>query len=92
MKTKIFYVCSYGGSGSKMLCTALQKYGQVEHIHSRNPPDKLCYIGKQNGGNTYEEWFNDVNIPEAELKKYVVLFIYRNPSFPFRADFCMPNI
>ena len=55
METKIFYVCSYGGSGSKMLCAALRKYGKVEHIHSRNPPDKLCYIGKQNGGNTYEE-------------------------------------
>ena len=91
METKIFYVCSYGGSGSKMLCAALRKYGKVEHIHSRNPPDKLCYIGNQHGGNTYEEWFNDIIIPEAELKKYFVLFIYRNPSFAIPSRFLYPE-
>ena len=43
---KTFYVCSYGGSGSKMLCSALRKYGNTKHIHSRKPPEKLEYIGK----------------------------------------------
>mgnify|MGYP000161795379 CR=1 FL=1 len=73
MSKKIFYVCSYGGSGSKMLCKALGKYGKVKHIHSRNPPDKLTYVGKEKGGNTYCEWFNKVPIPENNLKNYSVL-------------------
>ena len=32
MSEKIFYVCSYGGSGSYMLCNALKKYGQIKHL------------------------------------------------------------
>ena len=47
---KTFYVCSYGGCGSKMLCNALQNYGHVKHVHSRYPPDKLQYIGNEKGG------------------------------------------
>ena len=35
---KIFYVCTYGGSGSKALCNALEEYGTAYHIHSRVPP------------------------------------------------------
>jgi hypothetical protein len=87
---KIFYVCSYGGSGSKMLCEALNKYGKVHHIHSRNPPDKLEYIGCQKGGNTYHEWFNGIVIPENELKNYYVIYIYRNPSFSIPSRFQNP--
>ena len=77
--SKVFYVCSYGGSGSNMLCSALNKYGETKHIHSRNPPDSLEYIGKEKGGNTYMEWFNGIKIPENELHKYNVIFIYKNP-------------
>ena len=44
---KHFYVCSYGGSGSKMLCSALNKYGKTTHIHSRMPPNNLEYIGNE---------------------------------------------
>ena len=29
MSKKHFYVCSYGGSGSKMLCSALSAYGET---------------------------------------------------------------
>jgi len=87
----IFYVCSYGGSGSKMLCEALSKYGVAEHIHSRNPPDKLEYLGKQNGGNTYFEWFNGIPIPEDKLKNYYVLYIYRNPIFSIYSRLQNPN-
>lgn len=90
MENKIFYVCSYGGSGSYMLCNALAQYGQVEHIHSRNPPDKLEYTGTKNGGNAYGEWFNGISIPEEELEKYHVIFIYRNPSFSIPSRFLNP--
>ena len=87
MNKKIFYVCSFGGSGSKMLCSALKVYGKVKHIHSRNPPNNLEYIGNEKGGNTYSEWFNGVVIPEEELKYYYVIYIYRNPSFSIPSRF-----
>lgn len=88
---KIFYVCSYGGSGSKMLCEALEKYGETKHIHSRNPPDNLEYIGKDKGGKTYEEWFNGIEIPEKEIMNYYVIYIYRNPSFSIPSRFKNPQ-
>ena len=75
MNEKCFYVCSYGGSGSKMLCKALNAYGKTKHIHSRKPPNKLEYIGYENGGNTYEEWFNGVVIPEENLKYYFSILL-----------------
>jgi len=74
--TKVFYVCSYGGCGSFMLCKALKKYGKVYHIHSRNPPDKLQHIG---GPKCYEEWFNGENVSENELSNYHVIYLYKNP-------------
>jgi len=40
-----------------MLVNALEKFGKVEHIHSRNPPNKLEYCGNEKGGNTYFEWY-----------------------------------
>lgn len=80
MNNKTFYVCSFGGSGSKMLCEALNRYGETEHIHSRNPPELLEYTGKKNGGNCYNsEWFNSIKIPQHDIHKYNVIFIYRNP-------------
>lgn len=87
MNKKIFYVCSYGGSGSHMLCRALNKYGKTKHIHSRKPPNNLEYIGNEKGGNTYVEWFNGVVIPEEKLKYYYVIYIYRNPSFSIPSRF-----
>jgi len=90
MNKKCFYVCSYGGSGSKMLCSALNAYGETKHIHSRKPPNNLEYIGCEKGGNTYAEWFNGVVIPEEKLKYYYVIYIYRNPSFSIPSRFS-PN-
>ena len=87
MEEKTFYVCSYGGSGSTVLSKALKSFGKVEHIHSRNPPDKLEYVGNNNGGNAYIEWFNGITIPENELKNYIVIYIYRNPSFSIPSRF-----
>ena len=84
---KIFYVCSFGGSGSIMLQNALKQYGETEHIHSRNPPDKLEYTGKKGGGRTKGLWFNGKVIPENELDDYYVLYIYRNPSFSIPSRF-----
>jgi len=79
--TRYFYVCSYGGCGSTVLCNALKPYGQVEHIHSRNPPEQLEYIGQNGGGSPdiYHEWFNGIPIPEPQVHQYTVLYIYRNP-------------
>jgi len=79
MTRKIFYICSFGGCGSTMLCAALKKFGIVKHVHSRNPPNKLEYIGKENGGKSYIEWFNGIKIPENIIKNYYVIYIYRNP-------------
>ena len=84
---KIFYVCSYGGSGSYMLCGALNRYGKTKHIHSRIPPDNLEYIGNEKGGNVYSEWFNGIVIPENELENYYVIYIYRNPSLSIPSRF-----
>ena len=88
---KNFYVCSYGGCGSKMLQDALRNYGNTKHIHSKTPPDKLEFTGKEKGGNTYCEWFNGIVIPENELKNYYVIYIYRNPSFSIPSRFTNPN-
>jgi hypothetical protein len=70
-----FYVCSYGGCGSTMLCKYLSNFGKVKHIHSRHPPQKLTRVGE----NIYFEWFNTIEIPEHELSNYKVIFLYRNP-------------
>ena len=87
MNEKKFYVCSYGGSGSKMLHSALKKYGDVKHIHSRKPPNNLEYIGTEKGGNRYAEWFNGITVPEDKLNDYYVIYIYRNPSFAILSRF-----
>jgi len=75
-----YYICSYGGSGSTVLFNYLSNFGNVYHIHDRYPPLNLSYVGNQNTNiNTYDEWFNTVEIPQEKLKKYKVIFIYRNP-------------
>jgi uncharacterized protein YlbG (UPF0298 family) len=87
---KTFYVCSYGGSGSTMLTKSLKKFGNVEHVHSRNPPDKLQYIGKNGGGDAFFEWFNGIDVPDDEIENYYVIYIYRNPSFAIPSKFENP--
>ncbi len=84
---KHFYVCSYGGSGTNMLCSALCKYGETKHIHSRVPPDNLEYAGGDGSGYIYCDWFNGITIPNNELENYYVIFIYRNPSFSIPSRF-----
>ena len=91
-KQKYFYVCSYGGCGSKMLCRALQKFGVVRHIHSRNPPNQLEYVGHDKGGNCYREWFNGIKIPKDKVKQYYVIYIYRNPVKSILSRFGGPHL
>lgn len=74
-ESRIFYVCSYGGSGSTMLCNYLNHFGKTIHVHSRNPPDKLQHVG----GTVYKEWFNGTEVDEETLKRCCVIYIYRDP-------------
>jgi hypothetical protein len=74
-----------------MLTNALRKYGNVRHIHSRNPPNNLEYVGNDKNGKTYHEWFNGIIIPEKELNNYYVIYIYRNPSFAIQSRFKNPE-
>jgi len=79
-----FYVCSFGGSGSKMLQAYLSNFGNTFHIHSRNPPNKLTRVGTSDS----PEWFNNIEITEIcerqlyqfnQVDKIKVIYIYRNP-------------
>ncbi len=87
-KEKVFYVCSYGGCGSKMLCEYLARFGTVKHVHSRNPPDKLSQIGLYSHT---DEWFNSVQIPDKDLPNYYVIYIYRDPIKAIQSRFNMPQ-
>lgn len=79
-KNMTYYICSAGGCGSTAIFNYLSNFGNVYHIHDRYPPQKLCYVGKENTNKpVYNEWFNETEIPEADLHNYKVIFIYRNP-------------
>jgi hypothetical protein len=91
-KNMNYYICSSGGCGSTILMNYLSNFGNVYHIHDRYPPDKLCYIGKENTSeNVYSEWFNEVEIPENKLNLYKVIFIYRNPIHVIFSRFIQPQ-
>ena len=80
---KVFYVCSFGGCGSKMLCEYLQQFGTVKHVHSRFPPPSLTEINKN-------EWFSHTPIKDADLQNYYVLYIYRDPVKAILSRFTHP--
>jgi len=49
-------------------------------------------VGKENTDkNVYGEWFNGVKIPDNELNKYKVIFIYRHPIDVIFSRFAQPN-
>ena len=73
------------------MANSLSNYGEIRHIHSRNPPDKLQYIGNDNGGKCYYEWFNGINIPYHKLENYYVIYIYRNPIKSILSRFTIPQ-
>jgi hypothetical protein len=91
-KNMHYYVCSYGGCGSTVLTEYLSHFGNVYHIHDRHPPANLKYVGKNNTNeNVYSEWFNNVDIPNAELKNYKIIYIYRHPLPVIYSRFAKPT-
>ena len=88
---KFFYVCSYGGSGSKMLCEYLSNFGTAKHIHSRNPPEKLTYFSQEQLRLFGMEQFGDGPIPDDERSNYYVIFIYKNPIKAIYSRFSNPG-
>jgi hypothetical protein len=92
MKT-VFYVVSYGGSGSYMLMRYLQSLGyKVYHIHSRRRPEKLSFVGGINSKeqSVYFEWFNDIEIPRDKVENVKVIYLYRNPIYAIYSRFTNP--
>ena len=65
---KVFYVCSWGGCGSKMLCRYLSNFGRSVHVHDPAPPERLEYIGFKDNS-----WGNcPIDLPEyKEMHKDV---------------------
>ncbi len=79
-KNMNYYICSSGGCGSTILMNYLSNFGNVYHIHDRYPPEKLCYVGRENSTeDIYREWFNKTEIPKEKMHNYKVIFLYRNP-------------
>jgi len=98
-KNRVFYVCSYGGCGSRMLCRYLGFFGIVRHIHSRIPP--LYNLTRPYNIDGMHEFFNlddvvDVNVNKEQQEiKYVVIYLYRNPIKAIESRFILndyPNI
>jgi len=83
MSDKIYYVCSYGGSGSKTITRYLQNFGKAYHVHSRFPPEKLEYIGRSTyrPNHSGDEHFNGVQVTDTDLKNSTVIYLYRNPVY-----------
>lgn len=80
----IFYVCSYGGSGSTMLTRFLSQYGTAYHIHSLIPPQYLTYPINAK----FIDNFSTVKVPENELKRCKVIYIFRNPTSAQISVYC----
>ena len=75
-KEKLYFVCSYGGSGSKMLRGFLRNYGKTYHPHSKQPPAKLTHPEKRKD-------LGEVNfVQKGKLvisNRAKVIYIFRNP-------------
>ncbi len=73
----IYYICSFGGCGSKMLTNFLQQFGKVVHIHNRYPPKVLSVIRlkSENDGS-----FSTIPICNESLSKVHVIYIFRDPT------------
>lgn len=84
-----YYICSFGGCGSKMLQEYLSNFGNTFHIHSRHPPKKLTRVGTPD----FPEWFNDIELtpvlerqlPFKQLENTKVVYIYRDPIYASRS-------
>lgn len=69
--TKSFYICSYGGSGSYLLKSFLNNFGDTYHIHSRSLPNKITKVHREK----FTEELNDNN------QKSFVIYIYSKPAY-----------
>ena len=89
----IYYIVSYGGCGSVMLTRYLNIYGEVQHIHSRFPPDELEYVGNDNSliENINGEHFNGIKLNESDLSNTKVIYIYKDPVKAIYSRFRDPN-
>jgi hypothetical protein len=68
----IFYVCTYGGSGSTAFCKHLGQFAKkVYHVHSKMPPATLKQV------NLFNEHFTEV---DADPKNTKCIFLYRDPT------------
>lgn len=81
----IYYVCSWGGCGSKMLCRYLDNFGKTYHVHSPEPPKKLTKVGVD----TYAEWFSSHEL--QDVSNTTVIFLYRDPVRSILSRFRNPN-
>jgi len=81
----IYYVCSYGGCGSWMMCNFLTNLGHTAyHIHSRFPPKVLCKPFFDADGKPHEQFSS---IPELEPAKVIYLYSKPEHSIASRASF-----
>lgn len=77
---RIFYICSYGGCASTMICNFLSQFYKVYHIHSRFPPARLCSVRKTKRAKKYE-WFKYGTLLNRKQRSMVtVIYLYRKPS------------
>ena len=83
---KIFYICTYGGCGSKVLQKYLNNFGKTYHVHDPNPPillegvgDNVIHKFKYQPNRTHNGFFNKKIVPSSELNNIFVIYIYRNP-------------
>jgi len=79
--TQIFFVVSFGSSGSWSLCKHLQRFGKAFHVHSRLPPTCLTSLGGRydDGTKVYREWFGDSNLSKQDYERSKVIFVLREP-------------
>jgi hypothetical protein len=79
----IFYVCTYGGSGSTAFCKYLGQFAKrVYHVHSKMPPTTLKQV------NLFNEHFTEA---DADPKNIKCIFLYRDPTAAVLSRFSVKN-
>lgn len=78
--TKTFLICSFGGSGSRILGLFIKHANvryrhRVKHVHDRFPPRELTAVEVNHGKSVHSFSSKKVN-----PKRYQVVFIFRSPS------------
>jgi len=70
---KVFYICTYGGSGSRMLESWFKQYGITYHVHDPYPPEILthCQSIRQKNDPDFDN-YDDFEVTEAGEKYEVI--------------------